>query len=385
MIHWHFTGMVLEPDSVYDQNGAYSGSSVVYEEKLHLFYTGNVKEEGNHDYILSGRQANVLSVSTVDGHHMSPKSILLKNSDYPKDCSCHVRDPKVWLEDGVWHMVLGARTRESQGCVLYYESADLKTWTYKKRLTVQDFGYMWECPDEFVIDDRRYLSISPQGLSHKEYCHQNVYSSGYFMVEEQLTDFEEWDYGFDFYAPQTFESDDGRRILYGWMGLPDCPYENPTVELGWQHCLTLPRVVTANASGHLLQNPVEEINQLRYDKWEVCAGETVNVSLPFDLTADTDGPFCICLNQDICMNYENGIFTLEFKNEKIGRGRSVRRVKLEICRKLRIIADYSSMEIYLDGGRKVLSTRFYPEKKEVTLDTNIARTILYKMKPMSVE
>ena len=33
--------------------------------------------------------------------------------------------------------------------------------------------------------------------------------------------FREWDMGFDFYAPQTFLDEAGRRILVGWIGLPD--------------------------------------------------------------------------------------------------------------------------------------------------------------------
>lgn len=32
-----------------------------------------------------------------------------------------------------------------------------------------------------------------------------------------------------------------------------------------------------------------------------------------------------------------------------------------------MIADTSSLKIYLDGGRKVLSTRFYPDSGQVAL------------------
>ena len=31
----------------------------------------------------------------------------------------------------------------------------------------------------------------------------------------------ELDAGFEFYAPQTTVAEDGRRILIGWMGVPD--------------------------------------------------------------------------------------------------------------------------------------------------------------------
>ena len=42
--------------------------------------------------------------------------------------------------------------------------------------------------------------------------------------------FREWDMGFDFYAPQTFEDENGRRILIGWMGISDgdLEYKNLT-------------------------------------------------------------------------------------------------------------------------------------------------------------
>ena len=63
-------------------------------------------------------------------------------------------------------------------------------------------------------------------------------------------DFVDWDYGFDFYAPQTFQTRDGRRILFGWAGMADADaeYTVPTKAAeGWQHLLTVPREVTLHA------------------------------------------------------------------------------------------------------------------------------------------
>ena len=48
------------------------------------------------------------------------------------------------------------------------------------------------------------------------------------------------DRGFDFYAPQTFLDERGRRILIAWMGTAGTDYTNPTAAAGWQHALTLP-------------------------------------------------------------------------------------------------------------------------------------------------
>ena len=101
-------------------------------------------------------------------------------------------------------MVLGARTLDDKGCVLFYSSGDLESWKYGGTLSTPDFGYMWECPDLLDFDGHEYLSISPQGLEHGDTKFQNVYQSGYFRYDSGMKDFTEWDMGFDFYAPQTW-------------------------------------------------------------------------------------------------------------------------------------------------------------------------------------
>ena len=365
LIKWEFTGTVLFPDTAEDKDGVFSGCGVVWNDVLYLFYTGNVMEEGEHDYTRTGRGANVICVTTTDGDRMSPKKVLLRNSDYPDFCSCHVRDPKVWRENGKWHMVLGARTLEDKGCVLFYTSLDLIKWVYEGSDSMPDFGYMWECPDIFKLNGHKYLSVSPQGLRHGETKFQNVYQSGYFHYDDGIKNFTEWDMGFDFYAPQTFEAPDGRRLLIGWMGIGDIPYSNPTVALGYQHCLTLPREITADEEGNLMQNPVRELQVLRKNVRRVKDKETVTLPLPFDFTADVCGSFCVIFEDALRLNWDGSIFEMRFTDEDLGGKRTVRKTILEKCADIRIIVDKSSLEIYLDGGRKVLSSRFYPNADEI--------------------
>ena len=69
-------------------------------------------------------------------------------------------------------------------------------------------------PDFFELGGKKILSVSPQGLDSEEYCFQNLYQSGYFVLQNgavKAENFREWDMGFDFYAPQTFEDANGRR------------------------------------------------------------------------------------------------------------------------------------------------------------------------------
>ena len=72
-------------------------------------------------------------------------------------------------------MVLGARTRDSQGCVLLYRSQDLQNFQYYNCITTpQPFGYMWECPDLFNVDGKNILLISPQGIDAEGIKYNNI-------------------------------------------------------------------------------------------------------------------------------------------------------------------------------------------------------------------
>ncbi|MBR6337934.1 MAG: glycoside hydrolase family 32 protein [Ruminococcus sp.] len=378
-LSWRFTGTVLRPDCADDKDGVYSGCGFVKGDTLYLFYTGNVKEEGEHDYITSGRGANVILVTTKDGVTMSEKKTLRTNADYPDYCSCHVRDPKVWEEEGVYKMVLGARTLDDKGCVLYYTSKDLINWEFEEELRTPGSGHMWECPDEFELGGKRFLSISPQGLKHEKYFSQNVYSSGYLGIDTGR--YREWDCGFDFYAPQTFDAPDGRKILIGWEGIGDIPYTNPTVSSGWQHCLTLPRELTQKG-GIVYQQPIRELEALRRN--ERALGQTNSITLPFELIGQTQDDFMVTLENILTLEYKGDEFSLKFLSDTAGCGRDVRYAQIKDCRSIRIIADKSSLEVYLGGGEMVLSTRMYPDDIQVKLAVYGVNGRLYELESIEV-
>lgn len=386
LLHWEFTGTVLFPDISDDRSGVYSGCGFVKDDTLYLFYTGNVKEEGNHDYIKSGRGANVILVTTKDGHNMSAKKTLLRNDDYPVYCSCHVRDPKVWYESGRYFMVLGARTLDDKGCVLYYSSSNLENWKYEKTVFGSDGSYMWECPDEFSISGHRFLSVSPQGIPHKKYAFQNVYSSGYFGIDGECPqNYREWDNGFDFYAPQTFDAPDGRKILIGWEGIGDIPYSNITTKLGWQHCLTLPRELTVGENNNILQQPVRELKKLRQTSKTVINGDEQSATLPFEYVGTNDGDYKITVKDILQIEYRKDEFSLTFTDDEVACGRNVRYAKIKDSRNIRIISDMSSIEIYLNDGEIVMSSRMYPIKTETIIAFSGTAGTIYKLDGMEIE
>ena len=373
MVDWKQEGAALYPDSPFDCHGVYSGNVLVEDGRMYLYYTGNVKLDGDYDYIHTGRESNTVLTISEDGKTFGPKKVLMQNCDYPEFVTCHVRDPRVWKEGDRYYMIQGARTKEDKGTALLFVSSDKENWTYSGQITTREkFGCMWECPGYLKIGRRKVLSASVQGLTGGEWKNRNVYQSGYFFVEGdfpgdcQLSEYYLWDYGFDFYAPQSFRTEDGRMIQIGWMGMPDCPQHiNKTLADNWQHCFTFPREITQR-DGMLLQNPVRE---LREKKEPVCM-VTGNLhkegirTFEVDTEHIIDSAFRAVLAGELVLEYRDGFFRMYFlhtEKEAVSGGRDMRCTKLPELTDVKILADVSSVEVFLNGGEAVFSTRYYPD------------------------
>lgn len=74
LLHWKLEDVPLSPDQPYDCHGVYSGSAVIEEDHMYLYYTGNVKEMGDYDYINQGRQSNTVRVTSRDGFHFEKRA-----------------------------------------------------------------------------------------------------------------------------------------------------------------------------------------------------------------------------------------------------------------------------------------------------------------------
>lgn len=386
LLHWEPLPVMLYPDEPFDCHGVYSGSALIEGTEMYLYYTGNVKHPGDFDYIKQGRGHNVCLAVSHDGKTVASKQCLLYNKDYPAGLTCHVRDPKVFAYEGKYYMVLGARTLEDKGEVLVLESTDKLHWNHINTLTTPEaFGYMWECPDLFCLDGQWYLAVSPQGIQ----C-QNIYGCGYFAVYGDwrahctLGEFHEMDAGFDYYAPQSFVDENGRRIQIGWMGMPDADYGNaPTVAHGWQHCFTVPRLLTKGENGTLLQTPVPELDARRSAAaLTLRNGEEASLSPCFDLTAAPAGDFALTVAHGVELVYteQDSTCVLQFTDPAQASGRTQRRTKLSApCRSVRVVGDRSSLEIFLNDGAAVFSTRYYPAAGDVAVKISGTDALVYSL------
>ncbi len=396
LVTWEHHGMVVQPDTADEASGSYSGCAVVMPgaaadggDALRLYYTGNVKEPGDFDYIRTGRRAAQILIESDDGMALGPKRVILRNADYPADCTCHVRDPKVWRDGDGWWMILGARDVEDRGLILLMRSEDGVLWTSAGEVrSPEPFGYMWECPDRIVLDGRVHLSFCPQGMEGLPWSNGMRDQSGYVPMPDgtdlsapgasvDVRAFRRWDAGFDFYAPQSFTDETGRTLLIGWMGMPEPPFDSAPGGLTWCHCLTVPRVLTRLADGTIAQLPAPELERLREAEEPlavpgtmVLPGRRADIEL-----AGIEGPLRLTLDGGLQIAFDGRELSCTFigdacRPDGIGAGRTRRSAPLESLSSLRVLVDGSAVEVFAEGGRTVMSTRWFPvaDALSVSLD-----------------
>lgn len=377
MVHFNEEVIFMSPDYPFDKDGVYSGSAIVKDEQIHFFYTGNVKELDG-EYIYYGRQQNVVHVVSDDGFNILKREVIIHHEDYPDGFTDHIRDPKVFEKNGQYYMILGARKESHRGAMLTYRSADLESWEYIGNFIegTEEEGFMFECPDFFETEEKDILILSPQGIQTKEYEYQGPYQATYLLGEVDWEEVEfkaeteliELDRGFDFYAPQSFRDEEGNQILWAWMGIADSSpaFINPTVKNGWQHALALPRILTIE-DGKLKQRAHPAYKNIRKDlekgKVELkeeaftpLSGEIYELEIDFLKKIDD---FLVELRQDTKIQYKDGLLTLNHGYS--GYGRRKRSILLEELKELRIFSDSSSIEVFINDGDYVMTTRVYPE------------------------
>ncbi|HHB1426393.1 TPA: sucrose-6-phosphate hydrolase [Serratia odorifera] len=365
LLHWHHQPVALLPGDDFDSHGCYSGSAVVENDKITLVYTGNVK------FTDGSRTAyQCLAQENASGEYDKLGPVL----PLPAGYSGHVRDPKVWRHHQQWYMVLGARDLHDQGKVLLLRSDDLRSWQLQGEIAgsrlngIGDFGYMWECPDLFRLADRELLICCPQGLAAEPERYLNVYQAGYLCGELDYAtarfshgEFHELDAGFEFYAPQTTLAEDGRRLLVAWMGVPeqDESYQ-PTVRYGWLHTMTCLRELTLHA-GRLYQQPARELQQLRgaATRWQGPAAEAPQLEIDSaELLLRPHGPFSARFGDGMQLSWDGERLCLSRHN--LRSGEPEQRYWRGELQQLQLLFDRSSVEIFINQGEAVMSSRYFP-------------------------
>jgi beta-fructofuranosidase len=389
LIHWEHLPIALAPSEAYDRDGCFSGCAVEHDGRLYLFYTANIftSPQGLPDDLL---QQQCLAVSEDGGltfRKYEGNPIISSPPEGIGDNN-HFRDPKVWRHEGQWYMVLGTK-KQGRGKVLLYRSENLLDWTYVSVLVESDgsMGHMFECPDLFTIDGCDILVVSPEGMKDHPVSGYFAGKLDYATGRYEHEGFHLLDHGHHFYAPQTFQGPDGRRILIAWM-----PMKGSELGKSWSGSMTFPRELTLGSDRRLRFKPVDEIARLRQratrqppapfrleeGSLELGQGTELELIVTFnlrDMTAAQAGiRFFASSREEAILGYEAGTNALfvdyghlsaspcERKSVSLGNGRPE-----EL--KLRLLLDHSAVEVFVNEGELAFSTLLFPgpDSRELSL------------------
>lgn len=394
-LHWEYLPAALAPDQIYDQGGCFSGSAISLEDGRHLLMYTGVQENTQPDGTKKIMQTQCLAFGNGMDYEKYTANPVLTSGDLPEGASREdFRDPKMWrLPDGTYRCAVGSRPADGSGQILLYESQDAIHWRYKKKLAENHgrFGRMWECPDFFELDGKWVLLTSPQDMLPQGFEYHNGNGTlcligSYDETQEHFTEERDQaiDYGIDFYAPQTILTEDGRRVMIGWMqnwDTCDLHMENRI----WCGQMSIPRELSIR-NGRLYQKPVRELeklrrNEVRYENVLVngaCTLDQVRGRIAeLEAEIEPEDP-AVGYRRFVIRIAENESFhtnvsfrlqesTLKIDRKFSGSRRAIihqRRAKVEAPDgklKLRLILDRFSVEVFVNDGEKVMTATLYTD------------------------
>lgn len=380
MVHWEWSEEMLIPNQEYEKNGCYSGNALVKEDKVYLYYTANYKTEQGK----IPKQA--VAIMDKDGHITKYEHNPIIDGA-PEGMSGEIRDPYVFEKNGTYYMLLGAKDIEGKGQLLLYKGENPFEWEYQGIINTgfKDLGTMVECPAFLNISGKDVLFLSPIGFPREKerFCNRfpSIYLIGNLDVEKLEFRTEHWDEidgGFDFYAPQMFYGENKEPMMFGWFG---CGEQSlPTDSEMWRHGLTLPRKLVVK-DGALYTEPVQTCSY--------AFGQEIDLDENTEISPDkktwrakihvSSGKKSVTIGDEkdcykIILDTKQGKAILDRSGLKeavdpdYGETRSCTLQQgNEITAE--IYQDNSFLEIYINGGQKVMSARVFQKSQQIVCRT----------------
>ena len=378
LLHWKHLPIALTPGDTFDKDGCFSGSSLVVNDRLYIFYTGFIYNEDPEKII----QQQCIAYSD-DGINFVKGGLIIGKDNLPEEfASNDFRDPCVYQEDDKYVMLVAARRKGGRGNILRYESKDLYHWTFISIILEKDSsGVMIECPD--YIKELNLLTHCEQFQPFSGYLHHNVHSSFWNVGEFKDNKFISRksgmiDYGFDFYAPQSIK--DG-NILIGWMDMWD--RNNPSEKHGFAGSLTIPRKLEV-ADDELIQTPIIP-NRMVFSKYlsKNYVDKTKIGFYKFELKELEEFDLKLRKGKEhftsLKLRGSEWVFNRSNSGEKIigqetdsDSSLGIRRMPLKDQKEhlIYIVLDEFSVELFIDGMS--LTSLIYPDEQDDLLELEVS-------------
>ena len=247
-IHWEELPIAITPDKPYDVTGCWSGTAIVKDDVLYLFYAS----------ISDTQKATVSVAYSEDGVHFKKYEGNPVIKECPPDSGPDFRDPAVCCVNGTYYCIMASGLKaEKKGRLLLYRSEDLLEWEYVGITKEWDNSIYTECPSFVSLEDSCWVTCSVCGDDYHYFTAMN----GQFIHEKFIDEVSgNVDKGPDQYAGQAFKDDKGRVLLISWV--PGWKYDGfAEKDIG---CMSVPRQLTVK-NGKVYGYPVEELRHLLKD------------------------------------------------------------------------------------------------------------------------
>ena len=404
-IRWERLPAALAPDQSCDRDGCFSGGAAELPDgRQLLMYTG-IRRERDADGVEREIQTQCVAVGDGVEYEKYPGNPVLTAADIPGGGSeADFRDPKLWREpDGSYRAAVVSRTEDGSGAALLYRSPDGFSWAFKCVIDRcrNEYGRMWECPDFFPLDGEQVLMVSPMEMRPKglefHAGHGTIALLGQWDRESGAFSrrcVQSVDYGLDFYAAQTVETPDGRRVMIAWMRNWASANCQPR-DARFQGEMTLPRELSIR-DGRLMQNPVRELEAYRSGPVLYRAVPvTAEMSLEgvrgriLDMTvqirpASEDGYHWFKIHvakdgeRETVIRYKPGCNTIRVDRSRCGAPYDIVHVRDFPVRdrggkiKFRLVMDRHSLELFVNDGEQAATLLLYtPESADaVTFESD---------------
>lgn len=395
LVHWKHLPIALYPDSLGE---IWSGSVVVDWENTSKLSTNEkptmVAVFTHYD---GGLQQQSIAYSNDRGRKWKKYS---ENPVIPNPGLKDFRDPKVFWHQttNCWIMVLAVGDQ-----VMFYTSPNLIYWKYASTFGALDGSHsgMWECPDLFPLktdhqnDIERWVLLvsvgsgAPNGGSGIQYFVGEF--DGRNFTNHNPSSVVNWvDYGKDDYAAVTFSGVEDRKVLLGWMNNWCYAYQIPTQP--WKGMMTIPKelglVIDEDETPILVSKPIHELEILREKNFRI-TNQLLTSGVNENLLGDLDGS-PIEIDLDIMLQnaiqigllfhfsdqsllhlgYDSSTSKLFLDRRESGLvhlessfARHIHSAPLTLDHsqlRLKIILDTSSIEVFADEGRLVMTDIFFP-------------------------
>ena len=353
LVKYKDVNVALAPNNKYF--GCFSGGAIVINNRLNLVYTAHIEKPNEP------KKELVALASSSNGLTFRKKGIIFDNNLLPKENAIDdFRDPNPVYINGKYYVFVGNRI-SNKGVITVLEGDKIDELKYSFTIgPFYELGDMGECPSLHKVGNYDVIVASgchvpSKGNSFKN-CNSSVFIIGKIDFENKKMDvinIHECDKGDTFYAPQFIQNID-EPIIVGWLEM--WGKQIPTQELnhGYAGALSIPRQLFIK-DNKVYQKPISL--EKYYSK-----SDSNNIAKVSHIDSYIKGDFKLRFIAD------NGEFTIQGNKESVSLDttktnslspsiRSTDHGYKEV--RLEILLDISSIELFVNDGEYVISSRIY--------------------------